>query len=296
MSAPTQPTSTLIVTEAYKQFGIASPTSAQLTRAIDYGIEKVKRDIWAIGKKWRILRTTQYLPVKVGVSRYANPSDFEQDIQEPGMVLLDGDSRRALQTAAAGTATLAAAEPAAQADAEGHLLMITTGTGSGQAEQIDDYNSTTKVATMRANWTTTPAAADTYLLVNANYPIQKLPWVRRALLGRPQDPGRPRQAFEMGAGPTGYIELYPVPDQVYGVKRDYYANLLMVDLTSTLYSAILRNWCGVLTQGVLCWLMSGYDDTRSKEQGAIYGGMLKQLQGRELDEMNESNLQVRMAD
>lgn len=296
MSAPTQPTPTLIVTEALNQFGVSSPSSAQITRAIDYGLEKVKRDIWAIGKKWRLLRTTQYLPLKVGVSRYANPSDFEQDIQEPGMVLLDGSSRRTLQAAAAGTATLAAAEPASQTDAEGHLLVLTAGTGAGQGEQIDDYNSTTKVATMRANWTTTPVAGDSYLLVNAQYPISKHPWARRALITRPSDAGSPREAFEMGAGATGYIELYPVPDQVYAVRRDYYANLLLVDTSATLYNTILRNWAGVLTQGVLAWLMAGFDDTRSQKENLIYGGMLKQIQARELDDMNESNLQVRMAD
>ena len=295
MAAPTQPTPTLIVTEAYRQFGLTA-SAAQITTAIAEGIEKVKRDIWALGKRFKLLRTIQYKALKVGVSRYANPSDFEADVEGPGMSLLDGNSRSTLQGAAAGTATLAAAEGASQSQAEGHLLMITSGTGINQAEQIDDYDTSTKVATMRANWGTTPAAADAYLLVDSHYPVWKKAWPRRANYIQPMLAGKPREAFEMAGGSEGFIELYPVPDKVYGLKRDYYANLTLVDTSSDLYNVIMRNWAGVFTQGILVWIMASYDDTRRRTEEEIYRGMLKQLQANELDYHQQSNLQQKVID
>ena len=296
MAAPTAPTTTLIVTEAYRQFGISSPTAGQLATAIAEGIEKVKRDIWAMGKRWKLLRTTQYIPIRKGVSRYANPSDFETDMVEPGLSLLDGINSGVLQTAAAGTATLAAADTAVQDDAEGKLLLITSGTGVNQAEQIDDYNATTKVATMRANWGTTPVTGDGYLIVNRQKPIEKFPRTRRNLIERPGDMGEPYEAYDMAAGAAGFIELYPVPQQAYGLKRDYYANLLLVDIVGTLYPYILRNWAGVLTQGVLAWLYEGYDDSRSQVAKVAYANMLNFLKAREIDGHDDSTLQQRVSD
>lgn len=296
MPAPTQPTPTLIVTEAFRQFGNSSPSAAQISTAISEGIEKVKRDIWAIGKKWRLLRTTQFLPLKVGVSRYANPTDYEQDLQEPGMVIFDGTSRGSLQAAASGTATLASSEAAQQSQAEGHLLAILSGTGTNQAEQIDDYNTTSKLATMRSSWGTTPAASDTYLIVDSTEPVQKAPWARRSLITDPFQSGKPSSAYEMAAGVSGYIELYPVPDKIYMLRRDYYANLLLVDTSVSLYNTIMRNWAGVFTAGVLAWLATHYDDTRAREVKAEYLGLIKHMQARELDEYNESNLKVRVMD
>lgn len=292
MAAPTAPTTTLIVTEAYRQFGISSPTAGQLATAIAEGIEKVKRDIWALGKRWKILRTTQYLTIRKGVSRYANPSDFESDMVEPAISVLDGVYTGALQTAAAGTATLAAADGASQDFVEGKLLFITSGTGVNQAEQVDDYNATTKVATMRASWGTTPAAADGYLIVDRHIPITKYPRTDRNKIERPGQLGMPREAYDMAAGPVGFIELYPVPEKTYGLKRDYYASLLMVDITGTLYPYILRNWAGVLTQGVLAWLFEGYDDSRAQAAKISYAGMLNFLKAREMDGHDDSALQM----
>lgn len=296
MAAPTAPTTTLIVTEAYRQFGISSPTAAQLATAIAEGIEKVKRDIWLMGKRWKILRSTQYIPLRKGVSRYANPTDFESDMVEPAVSLLDGVNSGVLQTAAAGTATLAAADAAVQDDAEGNLLLITSGTGVNQAEQIDDYNATTKVATMRANWGTTPVTGDGYLIVNRQKPIEKLPRTRRNLIDRPGQMGEPYEIYDMAAGPAGYIELYPVPRQAYGLKRDYYVNLLLVDITGTLYPYILRNWAGILTQGVLAWLYEGYDDSRAQVAKVAYANMLNFLKARELDGHDDSTLQQRVSE
>ena len=296
MAAPTAPTTTLIVTEAYRQFGISSPTAGQLATAIAEGIEKVKRDIWAMGKRWKLLRTTQYIPIRKGVSRYANPTDFETDMVEPGLSLLDGVHSGTLQTAAAGTADLAAADTAVQDDAEGKLLLITSGTGVNQAEQIDDYNATTKRATMRANWGTTPVTGDGYLIVNRQKPIEKFPRTRRNLIERPGQMGEPYEAYDMAAGAAGFIELYPVPQMAYGLKRDYYANLLLVDITGTLYPYILRNWAGVLTQGVLAWLYEGYNDSRSQVAKVAYANMLNFLKARELDGHDDSTLQQRVSE
>lgn len=295
MSAPTQPTTTTIVTEAYRQFGISNPSAGQLATAIAEGIEKVKRDIWELGKKWKLLQTTQYIPISQGVSRYANPSDFESDVQEPAFSILDGVNSGVLQTADTSNAVLASDATTDRGAVEGHLLLITSGTGVNQAEQVKDYTFPPN-AVMRTTWGVTPAGGDGYLVVDKHYPVAKLTRTRRNELTQPWYPGTPREVYQTGKGPGGYVELFPVPDRAYGLKRDYFSNLLLVDITSTLYNYILRDWAGVFTQGTLAWLSEGYDDTRAQRIKADYAAMLRMLGARELDGHDESNLVQKVGD
>lgn len=70
-------------------------------------------------------------------------------------------------TAQAGTSTtitLAAGASATNAHDPGAII-ITGGTGAGQAREIYDYNTSTKVATVSRNWKTTPDSTSVYAMI-----------------------------------------------------------------------------------------------------------------------------------
>lgn len=69
------------------------------------------------------------------------------------------------QAGAAGSITLAAGASANDDEYNGRAVKITSGTGSGQHRPISDYNGTTKVATVSANWDTTPDATSVYEVI-----------------------------------------------------------------------------------------------------------------------------------
>jgi hypothetical protein len=78
------------------------------------------------------------------------------------------------QTGAAGNITLAAGDAAATDFYVDCGIVITAGTGVGQANLITANNNTTKVATVLRTWTTTPSSDSEYLIIPA--------WISRAFL------------------------------------------------------------------------------------------------------------------
>lgn len=70
----------------------------------------------------------------------------------------------ALQGAAATTATLDSGASATDDLYIGQVLLITSGTGVGQARRIIDYVGSTKIATVDQSWATIPAAGSTFRL------------------------------------------------------------------------------------------------------------------------------------
>lgn len=238
MAPPATPTSTTIVTEGFKKFGIATPSSAQLTRGADYILESIKDDIWLIGKKWRSLQTIDFLPTISGVPHYQAPSDLESDLE---LVLIDGTSRSTLASvASASNVTLNASEAVSQGDAEGKLLCITSGTGVNQAKHMKTYNPTSKVAVMSEAFSTAPIAGDGYLIANQHVNLGAPKIVQD--YDRILSPGllaRPQECYRLPDTAAGDYYLYPTPDKVYMLLRRYYANLKQIDLASTLYTRIL---------------------------------------------------------
>lgn len=265
MALPTQPTAALIVTESLKRkLNGGTPSAADITRATDYGLEKVKRDIMMVNTLWRPLTKTYWTVTKDGVSRYTNPSDLEQHIK---LELLDYNHSGLLTgvTNASKLYTLAADEDASQGEAEGSWLLISSGTGANQAVQIDDYDTTTKVATGAEGFTVAPITGDGYLIINS---------------------AKNADYKSYDDSTYGYIELNEVPDDVYGLKYTYFSDLRRIDLTSTLYTTLLRRWAAVFEQGVYTWSL-GEDDNRYEREFQIYDSMLKQLKARDGYLMND---------
>jgi len=71
------------------------------------------------------------------------------------------------QAGAASAITLAADSSSTNDIYNGSRIVITNGTGSGQANVISSYNGTTKVATMSASWTTTPDSTFVYEILSS---------------------------------------------------------------------------------------------------------------------------------
>lgn len=292
MAIPTAPTATTIVTEALKMYGLSSPSASEITRATDYGLEFVKQEIWRLGEKWRPLKTVRYKTLKKGVSKYANPSDYDSDLT---LSLLDGDHTGTLSAVASTSSlTLAAAEDAGQDDVEGHLLFFTGGTGADQAGQVDDYNTTTKVCTMAEAYGTTPDTSTTYLVVNDQTPLNQKPIWERDRLTTPDYMSKPVDFYPLSDSTYGAFELYPVPDGTYGLQQRYYINLMMTDLTATIYSTLLRRWQWLLIQGVLTWKLAQADDSRYAGEYQKFQKMLLDQAAKDLDGYDLSNMQMVM--
>lgn len=280
MAIPTAPTATLIVSEALKmKLNGGTPSAADITRATDYGLEKVKRDIMMVNTLWRPLMQTYYTVTDEGISKYSNPTDLEQ-LSTLELGKYDHSGSLTAVDNSAKTYTLAAAEDAAVDDVEGKMLLISSGTGANQAVQVTGYSTTTKVASTTEAFTTSPIITDGYLIVNEFKKLDYDPATRRSDFTRYGDKGEPTAFYPYADATYGYVELRPVPDAVYGLKYTYFADLRRVDLTSTLYTTLLRRWAGEFTQGVYVWTL-GEDDDRYEREFQIYDSMLKQMKARD---------------
>jgi len=294
MGAPSAPTPTTIVTEALKRYlNGATPTVTQITRAEDYGLEKVKRDIMNLGRTWHPLLKIVYDITVAGVSHYANPADFEANYS---VGYMSGDHSGVLGTVTSTSVVdLAADEDVTQAQAEGKWLLITSGTGVDQAQVIDNYNISTKRATMAAVYGTLCVTGDGYIVVDSIAPLRDMKSI--ALYDRYQHPGisgTPTKYVHVPNTTVGQLALYPIPNSVGGLQRRYYVDLMLLDTDSTLYSTVLRRWAGVFEQGVFVWKL-GEDDDRYAAQNQMYQAMLIALAAYDLDGFDKEALKQQMA-
>ena len=269
---PEQPTPETIVTEALRRFyNGGDPDTDEIQRGIDFGLEKVKRDIMGAAKTWRPLIKTDFLITSPGIPQYSNPADFEgfytvgvMSRSHEGVIANIGNAT---------TLTLDPASTASEAEAVGKLLLIASGPGALQARIIYAYNPTTRICTLAYALDTLPAPLDRYAIIDR---VKDIPFIQAARYDQFESPGRPGtpQRYtnlpDDGAGKTVF---HPVPDTGYGIRRRYFVDLLKLDTDSALYMVIFRRWAGLLEQGVLCWKLQE-DDDRYQEQYGIYQAML----------------------
>jgi hypothetical protein len=247
---------------------------------MDYGFEKIKRDIMGMGKTWKPLMKETYDITKVGVAYYDNNSDCEQ-IYSVG--LMSGTHAGALRAATTTSEVgLALDEDATQREVEGKFLLITSGTGVDQAAIVDDYNTTSKVCNMADAYPTLPAVSDGYLVVSEIKDLLKITNARFDQYQYPGLPGVPKRYAPIINETSGRIALNPIPDAVYGLRKRYYVDLMKIDTDSTLYLTLLRRWANVFEQGIYVW-KCGEDDDRYDSQNAILQQFLANLLVTDLD-------------
>ncbi len=289
MSIPAQPTASTIVSEAYKLFGIANPTSAQITRATDYGLEIVKADLKNMGMEWDFLRTTSYLPMTVGVSYVQLPTDYAKFLSAR---LLDGTSRGTAQAAASTTITLASTDPSGS-DLVGKWIVITSATlGTGGARQVKSYDTATKVATLESAWDTTPTGTIVYLVADTWKELSYRPVFDYNAILNPSQPGEPSLCAIKSDAAEGDLYTEKSADKVYVIALEYYADINKIDLTATLYSRILRLLNALFIQGVFVYLIQ--DDTRMVIETQRYERMKAQTAAQYLYPNNIQNLQCKL--
>lgn len=288
MAIPTQPTASTIATEAFQLYARRNPTSAEITRVTEYGIELVKSDIMDRGSNWDFLRTVSYQPITQYISTYQSPTDYKKLIS---VRLLKGTRSGTAQTGAATTLTLASTDSGG-AETAGKWILITGGTGANQALQCKMYVSATKVATMETSWTTTPDNTSTYLVVDTFEDLDLHTVYDRSFVTNPGRQGQPHSVFHLADATEGDLVLDCSPSlTTYALELSYYADLLKMDTdtsTNPRYARVLRLLNGLFIQGVYTWLCQ--QDARYQIQRPLYEQKLQRAEGLYLYPNNESNM------
>ena len=285
MAVPTIPTATSIVIEAFKNAGVASPTSTQINRGKDEFLERVKNQIWTKvidggDTRMKTLQHSAVLIGSVGQRTFATPSDFSEEFS---VTILDGTHRDILTAGASGQYTLAADEDATEAEMVGAYFLGLTGTCLGEYRQTLTYSTTTKVGTITPDWDTgtTPVSGDTYVIVDEMYKLKEVHHLDIDEITRPTTVGRPEEFAKF----ADEIYFNKPLDIVYGIRLRYYAALNKVNLTegsSTLISKIYSQWQTILEQGVLVRVLKWLDDDNAKHEEKVFYVMLDDLIYKEL--------------
>lgn len=276
MTAPTAPTSTTICTEGLKKSGYSSPTSAQLTRAADW-LEEIKVDIFLLGKRLKPLQAEHVEVLNPGQSRYNFPSGFSSMMDAK---VLYGDEEFTAQTGAAATITLDADDTENESSLEGKEILVYSGTGKGDLSQCKSYNETTFVATVSPAWLVTPLTADTYVVVDQYIPLELRSVAEFDEISVPHETGVPRFLYQVGSETHyGYYLLYPTPDEdhYYGIKLNYYINLLTLDLAGTRMTTLYQRWRNMWIQGVKARQLDSDNDDRAGIEMQLYYNMVKNI-------------------
>lgn len=263
MSVPTNLTAENLVTQAWKQAGVESPTAAQITRASTYFLQHVLNDIMntsvASGNsRLKTLHQTLIDCSTKGMDTYSLAEALDEEIE---VVLLDGDHRGTAQAAASTTITLASDEDITDDVAIGKQILITSGTGVDEIKNITDYVEATKVATIDSAWTATPTSSSTYLIATKRTPLEEVD-IAEIEENSPQAAGKPSQFAKYN---RDLVFDRPFDLSTYGLRIRYFLNIHEVDLTegsTERYTRLLQNWQHVLLEGVIYKIMEYIDDNR----------------------------------
>lgn len=80
---------------------------------------------------------------------------------------------------------------------------------------------------------------------------------------------------------TPYIEFFPCPNAAYTWSYDYYADITLIDMSSTILATTLRKWRNLYVQGIKAKCLEWQDDNRASPELATYWNLLKSVTGRE---------------
>lgn len=292
MPVPSAPTLAEIVAEGLNKGGESSPSTSLTTRATNVWIEEIKNDIWHLAKKPKLLQITAYGVLAKGQSKYANPTDFSSDLS---LTILDGNVRGTAQSGTVTTITLESGDTSGQ-DIIGKEIMILSGIAQGSWSQIVDFNSSTKVATVSPNFDTAPTSGDTYLIIDAEYPVRQAPVFQRDSIARYPVNGIATEFYPIGDEDNGEFILNFSPDKVYGARLRYYANIMKIDSDSSHMSTIYQRWRSIFVWGIAFRQKDDNDDDGATTTESRYKEKLFELINRETYGTDISALQDRVMD
>jgi len=270
MAAPTAPTSTSLVAEAFNKVGIENPGSTSITRAQGEWIEEIKNDIWnEVGRTGGTrLKSLQAVDIQVtieGQSKYATPSDFDDEIL---LEILSGSVTGTAQAGATDTITLASTEGSDDSTLNGRHILITGGTAKNDMRQITTYATATNIATCDtlSSWSSTPDSTSTYLVVSSADQLDENTSLSMGGLGGTTfSKGKPAEYMKVIEDVNEYF-IFDVPsDTVYGLYTRYYQNIHTIDTDDTsgsLMSKLYQNWHNVFVYGLAWKISESEDDNR----------------------------------
>jgi len=295
MAAPTAPTLTTITTEGLKKAGYSTVSSGMgatlLTRAQGEWMEEIKNDIWMVAKKLISLQTTDIVIVNEGQSKYSLPSDFSSFLGDE-VILLDGSITGTAQAGAVGSITLAATSTMSESWMLGKDILVTAGAGAGEISQCTAYNTSTMVATITPDFGTAPDNTSAYMVIDINYPLKIAAVWDMYGENYPMDKHRPITFHPIGDEDYGEFLLFQAPDDTYGLKIPYYANLMTLDLAGTLMATLYQRWRNVFTMGVTAKCFEADDDDRANDTLLKYNAAVQLLTMRETYGYDLSSLQA----
>jgi len=260
-----------LVTQALKQAGRTTPSTAQITDATNFQFRRVKSDIASYSGRHEVLLKQAVTATVDGVQKYAWPTDAHY---MKSVVLLDGpDEWRGTATAGATTSiTLAASLDVSDANQlRGRWLATTGGTGASQITQIVGWDNGTKVATVEPDFITATASGTTYLIANDHTKL----WHRDKAtewdtLQVPSLRGRALRGSMSGRN----LWLEYTPDKIYVLWWDYWAYLDRLDDAGSVVLGHIREYYSLWSQGLTAWLCQRYDEDRYETEMAVYKALL----------------------
>lgn len=295
MASPSVPTITTLSTDALKDVGYSTPSTAQLTRAAEFA-EQIKNDliILAEGRKFKSLYTTSVLVTTNGQGRYANPTDYFSDLS---VTALYGTKIGTAQTGAAGSVTLASGHGYTEAELIGKEVLIYEGTGIGSLSQTTGLSG--DVNSVTPDFTTAPDNTSKYMFIEQYIKLKEGNYLNQGDRLTIPEKGEPVWFTPIGNVDSGEIIIAPVPYNTtapYGLSMRYYANLMTADLTGTLMSTLYQRWRNLWITGIQAKQLFEDDDNRWQIKMREYGTHLQAVVMRETYGMNLSNLQCKVVD
>ena len=291
MAAPSNPTLAQIVSEGLAKGGELSPSSS-LTAEANTWMEEIKNDIWKRVKGLKFLQTTSYGIFRRGQSRYSNPTDFASDLS---LTLLDGSISGTAQGGAPDNIILGAADQSTEDQLIGKLIVVTSGTGLASASQIVGFDSTTKQADVVPNFTTAPASGSTYLVIDREIDLDEQ-HVKKSDEQSQIGLGEPKYFYPQGDEDFGEFTLDCPPQKQYAARLRYYANIMKLDLDSTLMSTLYLNFRNLWLRGLEWRLWKKNNDDRVEQGKRDYEEELNLLQFGDAYGVDLHNMQQTVTD
>jgi hypothetical protein len=281
-----------LILEGIKQAGENSPSSALLNRASSQWVEQIKNDIWHLAKKPKILHVTAYTVINPKQSRYSYPTDFSSDLT---LTLLAPKTGGNCNGGSINTVVL---DPKDQVN-KGCLglgVLMTSGNSIGSYGQVVSYDSATNTASVVPDFHIAPTSGDSYMTIGVEYPVETRPVFDGEARTNFITPKLPQYLYPIGDDHEGYFFFDSPPDQLYGARLRYYADLSQVDTSSDLMSVIYRRWRNIFIEGIRAKKLQDEDDDRAQVAMQTYKQNLMNLIYREIYGMDLSNITDRIMD
>jgi len=274
MAIAWQPTVEELCRTALRGAGQPAPSSGMIQDAVNNQFREVLNDIKMIAPTHPLLLTHEVTVTARGVRSVSQPSTAHV---VKSVLINDGpdDWRGTAQAGGSTTITLASTFSEDDDNIIGKTIFTLGGTGSLQRAYITAYNDSTKVATVHTAWSTNPSSDTTYLIADTQYEIyntsyQVMNYDNNLFVSE----GLPYKAAIQGE--TLWMER--PPNKVYPLYWTFYSDLDQLNESSDLAKKILREWRGVLVEGIRAKSMVTYDDTRQYDHlAAVYNDRLNRI-------------------